>query len=119
MRVQLRFQASILRGPSCLQLAEHQLFQYRQQVAVESANYLHPASTQLFLTPGAYSVFSEGEDKQMDVSRCMGPCTATNPERNWSTPSKPVKLSVNGLQTLADGLLVPVVLFNICMTPYK
>lgn len=117
--MQLRFQASILRGPSCSQLAEHQLFQYRQRVAVESANYLHPASTQLFLTPGAYSVFSEGEDKQMDVSRCMGPCTATNPERNWSTPSKPVKLSVNGLQTLADGLLVPAVLFNIYMTPYK
>ena len=46
--MQLRFQASILRGPSCLQLAEHQLFQYRQRVAVESANYIHPASTQLF-----------------------------------------------------------------------
>lgn len=77
------------------------------------SNYLRPDSTQLFLSRGTYSILLGGEDKQMDVSRCTEPRAATSLESNWSTPPKPVKLLVNGFQTSTDGLLVPVVLFNI------
>lgn len=44
----IKFEGSILRGPSRLQLAEYQLFQYKRRVAEDETNYFYPTSTQLF-----------------------------------------------------------------------
>lgn len=93
--------------------------QCKQWVAVESTNYLHPASAQFFLAPGAHSLPQREKISRWMRAGALRPCAATSPESNWSTLLKPVKLLVDGFETPADGLLVPVVLFNIYIAPYK